>query len=39
MESTVGRPASLTDAMADSLRGYLAEAELYQRFLYRAAAA
>ena len=38
MESTVGRPASLADGIVDSLRGYLAEAEPYQRFLYRVAA-
>ena len=38
MESTVGRPASLADAMVDSLRGYLVKAEPYQRFLYSVAA-
>jgi hypothetical protein len=38
MESTVVRPASLAGVMADSLRGYLADAEPYQRFLYRVAA-
>jgi hypothetical protein len=38
MDVTVGHPASLVDAIVDSLRGYWAKAEPYQRFLYSVAA-